>query len=112
MTNSCTAGWLGGQSFLSASPADLTKVTTTRAGAPARDGSEGSGSGGRSVVPSSPPSGAVGGSATGGSGIAQSGFFTFAGLLRLAPLRAMRRLRLSRRPLLTAFFVLIPERPG
>jgi len=40
------------------------------------------------------------------------GFLTLIGLLLLAAPRAMRRLRLSCEPWLTAFFVLIPERPG
>jgi hypothetical protein len=58
------------------------------------------------------PGGASGGSAAGGSGLALSGFFTLAGLLLLAAPRAMRRLRLSCQPWLTACFALIPERPG
>ena len=62
--------------------------------------------------PGPAPSGASGGSAMGGSGLAFSAFLTLAGLLLLAAPRAMCRLRLSNRPLLTAFFVLIPERPG
>jgi len=117
-TDNCTASWLGGQSFLSlsASPADLATVAAARAGAPADGGNGGSGSGGggRSVVPppAPTPSGAFGGAAMGGSGIAVSGFFTLAGLLLLAAPLAMRRLRLSCQPWLTAFFVLIPERPG
>jgi hypothetical protein len=118
MTDNCTASWLGDQSFLSASPAELATVVAARAGAPAGGDNDGSGGddgdGGHSVVPPSAPapSGAFGGSATGGSGIALSSFSTLADrLMRLAPL-AMRRLRLSCKPWLTAFFVLIPERPG
>ena len=41
-----------------------------------------------------------------------SGFLIFAGLLLLAAPRVLRRLRLACQPWLTAFFVLIPERPG
>jgi hypothetical protein len=47
-----------------------------------------------------------------GSGTALSIFLTLAGLLLMAAPRAMRRLRLSCQPWLTACFVLIPERPG
>jgi hypothetical protein len=62
--------------------------------------------------PSPPPGGAAGGSAVGGSGVALAAFLSLAALLRLAPSRAMRRLRLSCEPWLTACFALIPERPG
>ncbi|MCW3034427.1 MAG: hypothetical protein JWM60_2772, partial [Solirubrobacterales bacterium] len=64
--------------------------------------------------PGPAPGGAAGGVAAGGSGgaVGLSGFLTLAGLLLLAAPRALRRLRLSCRPYLTAFFVLIPERPG
>jgi hypothetical protein len=48
----------------------------------------------------------------GGSGMGLSTFLTLAGLLLLGAPRAMRRLRLSCEPWLTACFVLIPERPG
>jgi hypothetical protein len=65
-----------------------------------------------SPAPSPVPGGASGGSAPGGSGLALSAFLTLAALLRLAPSRAMRRLRLLCEPRLTACFVLIPERPG
>ncbi len=87
--------------------------------APAGGAPEGNGDGGDGGVshPSGPPpgpapSGAFGGSAAGGTGVSLSGFITRAGMLRLAAPRSMRRLRLSARPWLTAFFVLIPERPG
>ena len=113
VTDNCT-GWLGGQSFLSASPRDFATRAAAKTGAPAGGGSGGSGAGSRSVIPPTgpAPSGAFGGSATGGSGVALSGFLTLAGLLLLAAPCAMRRLRLSCQPWLTAFFVLIPERPG
>ena len=58
------------------------------------------------------PSGAAGGSGAGGAAGLALAFLTLAGLLLVAPLRAMRRLRLSSAPWLTACFVLIPERPG
>ena len=83
-------------------------------GAPAAGRSGGSPGGSRPIgpPPGPTPSGTFGGAAGGGTGIALSGFPTFAGhLLRGAPV-AMRRLRLSFQPWLTAFFVLIPERPG
>jgi hypothetical protein len=54
--------------------------------------------------------GAPGGA--GGGGAPASAFLSLAGLLLLAAPHALRRLRLARRPYLTAFFVLIPERPG
>jgi hypothetical protein len=63
-------------------------------------------------APGPGPGGASGGSAVGGSGVACSSCQTLAGLLRLGGPRAMRRLRLSCEPWLTACFVLIPERPG
>jgi hypothetical protein len=65
-----------------------------------------------SPTPGPAPGGASGGSAVGASGVAQSAFHPLAGLLRLGGPRAMRRLRLSCQPKLTACFVLIPERPG
>jgi outer membrane biosynthesis protein TonB len=116
-TDNCTASWLSNQPLLASSPGDLVIAAPTRASAPAGDGSGGSGGsfgGTRSFMPppGPAPSGAVGGSAAGGSGVGLSGFFTLAGQLRLAGPRAMRRLRLSSQPWLTAFFVLIPERPG
>ncbi len=118
MTDNCTVGWFGTQRLLSASPAGFAtaaeSLTTEPAGEPPAGGHGGS-AGGSSPVSPAPgpaPSGASGGSATGGSGLAPSGFLTLAGLLHLAAPRAMRRLRLSCQPWLTACFVLIPERPG
>jgi hypothetical protein len=115
VTGGCTVSWLGDQSVLGASR-DLVRGAPAAADAPGGVGGGYDGSAGWSrSVPQSPgpaPSGAFGGSATGGSGIALSGFFTLAGLLLLAAPRAMRRLRLLCQPWLTAFFVLIPERPG
>ncbi len=65
-------------------------------------------------APEPEPGGAGGGVAAGaaGGGVGMSGFLTFAALLLLAAPHALRRLRLSSRAFLTAFFVLIPERPG
>jgi hypothetical protein len=112
-TKDCTAGWLSDQTFLSPSSEGLPSGTRPRTGPPA-DGYNGPAGGSHPVTPPPGPSpgGSVGGSATGASGVALSGFFTLAGLLLLAAPRAMRRLRLSCQPWRTAFFVLIPERPG
>jgi hypothetical protein len=112
LTDSNPTGGPDRPGLLSAAVVDDLVTGTARAGAPAG----GSPGGSRPIVPSPAPapapSGAFGGAAPGGAGIALSGFPTFAGhLLRGAPL-AMRRLRLSFQPWLTAFFVLIPERPG
>jgi outer membrane biosynthesis protein TonB len=97
----------------------LAPVTAALEGAEATSvaaGQDPSGSvGGGRPMPSSPgpaPGGASGGASGGGSGVGLSGFIAFAVLLLLAAPRAMRRLRLACQPWLTAFFVLIPERPG
>jgi hypothetical protein len=118
MTNNWSAGWVGAQRFPSASPMGFATVATSSAAA--TDGAPAGGGHGSSAVGSPPvspapgpaPGGACGGSAAGGSGLALSAYHTLAGLLLLAPPRAMRRLRLSCQPWLTACFVLIPERPG
>ena len=93
----------------------LAAVTAGRAGARADDAAAGSTGGDPPIVPPAvpTPNGSFSGAAPGGSGVAPlAGVPAFAGqLLRGAPL-AMRRLRLSFQPWLTAFFVLIPERPG
>ena len=115
-TDNCTAAWPGTQSFSAPSAALVAETaTTTGTGAPPDGGGYGGSTGGsRSVAPppGPAPSGAFGGSAAGGSGVALSGFFTLAGLLLPSDALTMRRLRLSCQPWLTAFFVLIPERPG
>jgi DNA polymerase-3 subunit gamma/tau len=111
----CTARWYATEGLASASATFVAGATpTTGSGAPPAGGYGGSSGGSRTMEPppGPAPSGAFGGSAAGGSGIALSGFFTLAGLLLMAAPLAMRRLRLSCRPWLTAFFVLIPERPG
>ena len=118
MTDSCAAGWLSTQRFLSASPLGSATAAASLAaapsGAPAGGVHDGSAAGSPPVSPppGPAPSGASGGSAVGASGLALSGFLTLAGLLLLGAPRAMRRLRLSCQPRLTACFVLIPERPG
>jgi hypothetical protein len=93
---------------------DLALGKAGRAGARAAGGSGNSpgGSGPIAPQPGPAPGGAFGGAAGGGSGIALSGFPTVAGHLLMGVPLAMRRLRLSFQPWLTAFFVLIPERPG
>jgi len=116
-TDNCTASWLSSEPLLVSAPGALVPGARARAGSPAGSSQGGSGGGfggNRSFLPppGPAPTGAVGGSAAGGSGVGLSGFFTLAGLLLLAGPRALRRLRLSSKPWLTAFFVLIPERPG
>jgi outer membrane biosynthesis protein TonB len=113
-----TTGGLDGPSFLSTSTAfvdDLAGGQTSSTGAPAGGRSGGSPGGSSPIGPPPPgpsPSGTFGGAAGGGAGIALSGFPMFAGHLMWGAPVAMRRLRLSFQPWLTAFFVLIPERPG
>jgi hypothetical protein len=89
--------------------------TAGRAGTHVDDDPGGSMGGSPPIVPPAvpTPNGSFSGAAPGGSGVAPlAGFPAFAGhLLQGAPL-AMHRLRLSFQPWLTAFFVLIPERPG
>lgn len=111
--DNCRAGWLGGQLSLSAQAAGFRAPTGSSSGPP--DEGYGDSAGGSHPVmpaPAPAPSGAVGGSAAGGAGVSPAGFFTLAGLLLHAAPRALRRLRLSCEPWRTAFFVLIPERPG
>jgi hypothetical protein len=115
----CSAGWPGAQRLLSAAPTGLQATAASvaaSAGSPPTGGGHGGPGPGSPPVnpapgPTPAPSGASG-SAAGSSGIALSGFLTLAGLLLLGAPRAMRRLRLSFQPWLTACFVLIPERPG
>jgi hypothetical protein len=93
---------------------ELAMGTAARAGAPAPGRSGGSPGGSGPIGPPSEPtpSGTYGGVAGGGSGTALSGFPPFAAHLLLGAPLAIHRLRLSFQPWLTAFFVLIPERPG
>jgi hypothetical protein len=117
LTN-CTTGWLGTQGLAQPGPLRLssTAVSWSIRGtlAPAGSGHDDSVGATRPATPTPGPApgGASGSSAVGGSGLALSAFLTLTGLLLLAAPRAMRRLRLSCEPWLTAFFVLIPERPG
>ena len=117
MTENCTARWLGAQRVLPESSMGLATVAASLAATtgdpPARGGHGGSAVGNPpgNPGPGPAPSGASG-SPMGASGLALSGFLSLAGLLLLGAPRAMRRLRLSCQPWLTACFVLIPERPG
>jgi hypothetical protein len=121
MTNNCAAGSARVQRFFATSlvpvgSADAsTSLVAAIAGAPSDNDPGGLAGGSRppvSPAPSPAPGGASGGSASGSSGLGLSAFLTLGALLRLALPRAMRRLRLSCEPWLTACFVLIPERPG
>lgn len=114
LTGECAAGFVGEQRAPASAASLVAAPAMTGTGAPPGGGYSGSTGGSRSAAPppGPAPSGAFGGSSTGGAGGALSGFFTLAGLLLLGGPRALRRLRLSCRPWLTAFFVLIPERPG
>jgi hypothetical protein len=115
----CDGGWLGATSTLTSTPvalvSDATALAPAAVSSSGDDGPGGVAGGGRPLTPTPGPApgGASGGVAAGGAGsVGLSGFWTLAGLLLLAAPRAMRRLRLSCSPWLTAFFVLIPERPG
>jgi hypothetical protein len=118
-TDNCTVGWLGAKRVVNSSTVSFGHVAgvlggVTGGGLPPGGGHGGSAIGNAPVspTPGPAPSGASGAAVGGSSGVAPSGFLSLAGLLLLAAPRAMRRLRLSCRPLLTACFVLIPERPG
>jgi hypothetical protein len=115
MSEDCSASLLPSGSLLSvASEERVAELSPARKSARTGGGYSEPVGGGRSVLPppGPAPGGSFGGSAAAGSGIALSGFFTPAGVLHFAVPCAMRRLRLSCRPWRTAFFVLIPERPG
>ena len=120
-SDNCTVGWLGGKRIMSSTAGPTHRVSFLTSATTGLSGGGGSGHGGSAVgnAPVSPAPGpapggasgaAVGGGAPGGGAL--SIFLTLAGLLLLAGPRAMRRLRLSCEPWLTACFVLIPERPG
>ncbi len=118
-SDNCSLGWMGAQRFLSGTPASLAAAAASwEAAVTAGASADGSGHP-RSVngsTPASPaPSPVPGGASSstmGAAGMGFSTFFTLAGLRLPGPLRAIRRLRLSSEPWLTACFVLIPERPG
>ncbi len=119
ITSSCAVSLLAPRSLLPTPAAALATATAPwTAGSDGTPPDSGHGATTEGSHPSNPapgpaPSGASGGSASGGgSGLALSAFMTLAGLLLLAAPRALCRLRLACRPFLTAFFVLIPERPG
>jgi outer membrane biosynthesis protein TonB len=117
----CVGAWLRDAGPLTPqgvalSPAAVALGTVAIAGnggaSPDHGGTE---DGGRSMPPAPGPApGGASGSASGGgaSGVGLAGFLAFVLLLALASPRAMRRLRLACLPWRTAFFVLIPERPG
>ena len=118
---SCAGGWMSMTSTTAPPASILGSVAAVVLGATGTSGSDGADpggatDGGRPIAPTPGPApgGAAGGVAAGGGGggIGLSGFLTLAGLLLLAAPRALRRMRLSCRPYRTAFFVLIPERPG
>jgi hypothetical protein len=120
MSDRCIAASLGVQRFFatslvpvgSANAGDSAAAATVKT--PTDDDPGGSAVRSRppvSPAPSPAPGGASGGSA-GASGLGLSASLTLGALLRMAPARAMRRLRLSCEPWLTACFALIPERPG
>jgi hypothetical protein len=116
---SCAGGWLGTQRLFSDSPADgvvalAASMVAATGAAPPSHGVHGGSAVGNAPVGPAPPSapGGASGAAAGAPGLGLSSILTLAGLLLLAAPRAMRRLRLSCRPWLTACFVLIPERPG
>jgi outer membrane biosynthesis protein TonB len=120
VTSNCSAG-AGGAQRLSGVPGALVATPSTRSSSPDPAAASADGEHGGSAVvgrlptgpgPGPAPGGAAGGSAAGGSGVALAAFLSLAALLRLAPSRAMWRLRLSCEPWLTACFALIPERPG
>jgi hypothetical protein len=113
----CAGGWMTVVATQAPARAATGTVAASLAVATSGGGDGGnSAGGGRPVTPSPGPApgGAAGGAASGGSGggVGLTGFLTLAGLLLLAAPRALRRLRLCGRPYRTAFFVLIPERPG
>ncbi len=117
-TGSCSTALFGVQIFLPPSAGGLAASTVVSQATTASrtvDGDHGGSTAENRPAGQAPgpaPGGASGGSAVGGSGVACSSCLTLAGLLRLSDPRAMRRLRLSCEPWLTACFVLIPERPG
>jgi hypothetical protein len=120
LIQSCAAAWMGapGAGGRSSSSQALGGPSLSASGSSrSPDGNaESPAVNNRPLAPApggSAPSGSAGGVAAGGSGgLGLSAFLTIAGLLLLAAPHAMRRLRLSCLPWRTAFFVLIPERPG
>jgi hypothetical protein len=116
----CAAGWASGPTRTAGARlavADQIEDVLVAA-AVVRNGSGGEDTGGTrpsDPVPGPSPGGAAGvGVAAAGAGgaVGAVGLLTLIALALLATPRVLRRLRLSCRPYRTAFFVLIPERPG
>lgn len=118
ISTDCTTASFATQASLSTSSTSFNNVAASLAaatpGGPPDGGHGGSTSGSPPEGPPTgpAPSGVSGGAGVGAAGLIFSGFLTLAGLLLAGAPRAMRRLRLSCQPWLTACFVLIPERPG
>lgn len=124
LSQSCASGWLGASSLapsvtavIDGTSSSIVGAVVAASAATGNDGDSGSPAiGNRPVAPApggSAPSGGAGGVGVGSAGgLGLSAFLTIAGRLLLAAPHAMRRLRLSCLPWRTAFFVLIPERPG
>jgi len=118
--SSCAVRWPAIQRLFSEAPVGYAGAGTAGALAVGRGGGPpGGGHGGAAYEtppmtpgPGPAPSGAAGGAAVGGAGVAPTAFLALVGLLLLAAPHVLRRLRLSTVPWRTAFFVLIPERPG
>jgi hypothetical protein len=117
----CVGAWLHVPGPLTPNGVAMSPVGVVLGTSPGTAGSgenpnqSGAAGGGRSMPPAPGPApGGASGSATGGAGAGAglAGFLAFALLMALAAPRAMRRLRLACLPWRTAFFVLIPERPG
>jgi hypothetical protein len=116
----CVGAWMRATGPLTPDVMTLASVAAALGGAVVvgsmgNDDQPGTAGGGRSMppAPGPAPGGASGVAAGGGgAGVGLSGFLAFALLLALAAPRAMRRLKLACLPWRTAFFVLIPERPG
>lgn len=114
----CEGGWMAmvaAQRYPVSAAASAVAVSLGAAATGGGDDGDSAG-GGRPLTPSPGPApGGAGGGVAAGGGSGSGGligFLTLAGLLLLAAPHVLRRLRLSGRPYRTAFFVLIPERPG
>jgi hypothetical protein len=117
----CVGTWQRVTGALSPGDVSLSPVVAALGGATVAsstavgDDQHGADGGGRSMppAPGPAPGGASGVAAGGGGGgVGLAGFLAFGLLMALAAPRALRRLKLACLPWRTAFFVLIPERPG